>query len=154
MIRKAKLADIPRIAEIAVFARRMAYRNIFHDDAVSFGDLQVISYARALSRLGELDDYYVCDDGILRGYMRVLQQDDLCELRELYVDPPLQGEGVGSSLMGHFLSISHRRPCELWVLEENQRARLFYETYGFRHTGLREPETAGIYKILYRKERR
>lgn len=154
MIRKAKLADIPRIAEIAVFARRMAYRGIFHDDAVSFGDLQVLSYARELSRSGDLGDFYVCDDGILRGYMRVLLQDDLCELRELYVDPPLQGEGVGSSLMGHFLSLTHGRPCELWVLEENQRARLFYETYGFRHTGLREPETADVYKILYRREGR
>ena len=37
MIRKAKLADIPRIAEIAVFARRMAYRNIFAASALTPG---------------------------------------------------------------------------------------------------------------------
>lgn len=154
MVRKARLTDIPRIAEIAVFGRRMAYRGIFQNDAVSFGELQVISYARELSGLDDLGDFYVYDDGILRGYMRVLLQHGLCELRELYVDPPLQGEGVGSSLMGHFLSLAKCRPCELWVLEDNRRARCFYETYGFRPTGLRTPEAEGVYKLLYRREGR
>lgn len=43
MIRKATLQDIPRIAEIIVFGKRVAYRTIFNNDVVSFNELQVIN---------------------------------------------------------------------------------------------------------------
>lgn len=36
MIRKAKVEDISRIAEILVFVKRMDYRSIFNNDDYSF----------------------------------------------------------------------------------------------------------------------
>ena len=45
MIRKATIEDISRIAEILVFVKRMNYRSIFHDDSVSFGEIQVLPVA-------------------------------------------------------------------------------------------------------------
>ena len=42
MIRKATMQDVPRIAEIIVFGKRVAYRPIFNNDVVSFNELQVI----------------------------------------------------------------------------------------------------------------
>ena len=37
MIRKATMQDVPRIAEIIVFGKRVAYRPIFNNDVVSLG---------------------------------------------------------------------------------------------------------------------
>ena len=42
MIRQANKLDIPRIAEIIVFGKRVAYRSIFENDYVSFNELQVV----------------------------------------------------------------------------------------------------------------
>lgn len=44
VIRQANQQDIPRIAEIIVFGKRVAYRPIFENDEVSFNDLQVVAY--------------------------------------------------------------------------------------------------------------
>ena len=49
MIRKAEIKDISRIAEILVFVKRMKYRDIFHNDGYSFGNLQVIPVAEEYS---------------------------------------------------------------------------------------------------------
>ena len=49
-IRRASIKDISRIAEILVFVKRMNYRAIFRNDAVSFGEIQVIPVAEKYSK--------------------------------------------------------------------------------------------------------
>jgi len=44
-IRKAAPQDASRLAEILIFAKRVAYRPIFQNDAVSFGQMQVLPLA-------------------------------------------------------------------------------------------------------------
>ena len=41
-IRKAELKDLSRIAEIFVFNNRINYFPIFHEEAYSFGEMQVV----------------------------------------------------------------------------------------------------------------
>ncbi|MBP3701119.1 MAG: GNAT family N-acetyltransferase, partial [Lachnospiraceae bacterium] len=45
-IRKATREDIPRIAEILVFTKRVNYQPIFQNDAYSFGELTVFAVAQ------------------------------------------------------------------------------------------------------------
>ncbi len=40
-IRKAVVSDASRIAEILIFTKRMNYREIFKNDEVSFGEMQI-----------------------------------------------------------------------------------------------------------------
>ena len=47
-IRQAVPKDVSRIAEILVFTKRMNYRRIFHNDKVSFGEIQVYPLAQDL----------------------------------------------------------------------------------------------------------
>ena len=47
-IRKACRQDISRIAELIVFGKRTAYRDIFKDDKGSFKDLQVLPTAEEI----------------------------------------------------------------------------------------------------------
>ncbi len=56
------------------------------------------------------------------------------ELRQLYVRPETKGTGVGKDLMAWTVAEARRRGAQdLWlsVFTENQRARQFYERYGF-----------------------
>jgi GNAT superfamily N-acetyltransferase len=52
-------------------------------------------------------------------------------LDHLYVEPDAIGSGVGHAL---FADVAARRPdgFELWVFQQNERARRFYERHGCR----------------------
>lgn len=70
MIRKATMQDIPRIAEMIVFGKRVAYRSIFNNDFVSFNELRVIDIIENYRRNPSLiDNMIVYDDGILKGVL-------------------------------------------------------------------------------------
>jgi GNAT superfamily N-acetyltransferase len=53
----------------------------------------------------------------------------------LYVVPELWGRGIGRALHDHALGIVRglgSERCHLWVLEQNDRARRFYQRFGWR----------------------
>ena len=73
LIRKASVEDISRIAEILVFVKRMNYRAIFRNDAVSFGEIQVIPVAEQYSKPEILDSIWVYEaEGIVKGLIRIV----------------------------------------------------------------------------------
>ncbi|NLW70698.1 MAG: GNAT family N-acetyltransferase [Eubacteriaceae bacterium] len=140
MIRKATTSDIPRIAEILVFTKRTAYRDIFKDDKGTFNELQVISTADELTEPGALEGVSVYDDGIVKGMMNTAfdEKAATAELKELYTDSFFAGRGVGSALMRNFLEEARQRGIRtitLWVLKENAKAIAFYEKFGFSPKG-------------------
>jgi ribosomal protein S18 acetylase RimI-like enzyme len=63
---------------------------------------------------------------------------DWGEVISLYLLPAYFGRGFGRALLGHCIRAlemeGFRKVC-LWVLEENRRARAFYEKAGFRPDG-------------------
>jgi GNAT superfamily N-acetyltransferase len=62
------------------------------------------------------------------------------ELHALYAHPEAWSTGVGSLLLEEVrerLADDGYRSMVLWVLEDNQRARAFYERHGLRQTGPR-----------------
>ena len=141
MIRVATIKDASRLAEIQIFSKRKAFRPIFQNDDVSFNEMSVLRLALYYQDvIGALDDIYVFDDGIVKGMMKLDCKNSIWELKELYVDPFFQGEGVGTKLMRHFL----------WVLEENFAARKFYESHGYVYTGnKKEFSDSGKYLLNY-----
>ena len=134
MIRPAAMEDASRIAEISIFTKRVNYRSIFHDDKVSFGEMQV--YPLVLEYLHDpekLSGMWVYDDEFVKGFVNIQGQ----EIVELYVDSFFAGQGIG----GQLLDFAAEKGCTfLWVLEKNAGARRFYETHGFKETGRRAPE--------------
>jgi ribosomal protein S18 acetylase RimI-like enzyme len=85
------------------------------------------------------------DTGDLVGYAFVLPTSlafvwDAAVLNELYVAPEFRGTGVADDLMG--AALAHARgqdlPLDRMVLDvdrSNDRARAFYQRYGFEHWG-------------------
>lgn len=56
-----------------------------------------------------------------------------CELWAIYVDPGIQGQGIGGSLLLEFkmaMKKLGKKQLLLWTLKENKSARRFYEKLG------------------------
>lgn len=158
MLRAATAADASRLAEIYIFAKRMAYRPIFNDDLVSFNEMQVLPLALDLRDRDEArKGLFVWDDGIVRGLARrswLPGEEKTFFFEELYVDPCFQGQGYGGKLMNSFLDAARSegaREVFLWVLEKNGRAQGMYKRFGFAPDGSRElEEGTPEYKVGYR----
>jgi GNAT superfamily N-acetyltransferase len=60
-------------------------------------------------------------------------------LRNLFVLPAEWGRGAGTALHDDALALlrDYGEGARLWVLEQNERARRFYEVRGWRHDGER-----------------
>lgn len=89
MIRHANKQDIPRIAEIIVFGKRVAYRPIFENDYVSFNELQVVHlYEDYKNNPDRLDGMLLYDDGIVKGIINGKPMDNkTIEITDFYVEP-------------------------------------------------------------------
>ena len=139
MIRKATMQDIPRIAEIIVFGKRVAYRPIFNNDVVSFNELQVINVIEEYRNNPTLvDNMLVYDDGIVKGVINRVFEEDTVEISEFYVEPFFKGNGIGKELIQQVISearMSKKSRIFLWVIEDNLSARKFYENNGFVASG-------------------
>ncbi len=139
MLRKATMQDIPRIAEIIVFGKRVAYRSIFNNDVVSFNELQVINLVEEYRNNSTLvDNMLVYDDGIIKGVINRVFENDTVEICEFYVEPFFKGKGIGKELIKQVISearTSKRNRIFLWVIEDNLSARRFYENNGFIANG-------------------
>lgn len=146
-IRQATKEDIPRIAEILVFTKRVNYRPIFQNDDYSFGELTVFCVAKEWeedpARLGQT---WVYDDGTVKGLIQVVDH----EIVVLYVDHFFQNQGIGSKLIR--FAIEEKNARWLWALEKNVGALRFYERHGFIFQGEKKREE-GTTEYLWKLER-
>ncbi len=143
IIRKARLDDLARIAEIEVFNYRLNFYPIFQDDAFYFVEMQVLNVIQMNKR--HMDQLWVCDDnGIIKGFMWVDDQ----QIKKLFVEPVLQSQGIGAKLLEY--AITELSATYLWALEKNTRAIAFYKRHGFQVTDekmLEEGTTAYLVKL-------
>ena len=124
IIRKAKLDDLARIAEIEVFNYRLNFYPIFKDDAFYFGEMQVLNVTQ--TNKSHMDQLWIYDDnGIVKGFLWV----DDKQIKKLFVEPVLQSQGIGAKLLEH--AVSELDATYLWALEKNTRAIAFYKRHGF-----------------------
>ncbi len=60
------------------------------------------------------------------------------EIHEFVISPSFQGRGLGKKLFEkgiEYLKSMGRKNIGLWVGEDNEKAKRFYENRGFRYTG-------------------
>lgn len=144
MIRTAAQDDLNRIAEIEVFKYRLHFYPIFRSDEFYFGELQVPAVARRYA--DSLGHIRVWDDGVVKGFILVRNG----EVQKLFVEPVLQGSGIGAELLEH--AVSELGASTLWALEKNTRAIAFYKRHGFHPTRDRRPEE-GTDEFLVRMQK-
>ncbi|MFF8971158.1 GNAT family N-acetyltransferase [Streptomyces sp. NPDC014995] len=145
------LADCDRVSGIRVRGWRTAYRGLMpqsHLDALSVTEDAERHRGRLSQGDGGVVDLVAEQAGEVVGwaahgpYREGAHRTRDAELYALYVDPARVGTGVGRALLAEAVrrtaARGHRR-MYLWVLEENVRARRFYERAGFHADGAREP---------------
>jgi len=141
-------ADISRVAEIHVFAQRKAYRGIFSDDWL-FRETTVFSRAEEAGTWFEeegVEGFVFEDADIIKGFVVISPCPDkgkphALELERIFVDPLMQGQGIGAKLLEFCEKNAYERDFSevcLWTLEDNKEARDFYEKRGYAHDGERE----------------
>lgn len=144
-IRKAKKSDAVSIARIHVDTWRVAYAGIIPEGYLS--NLSMESHeqrwARVLSKSTNGTLVAVMPDGQVVGWAsfglsRNSDGEGVGELYAIYLDVDYWGKGMGRQLMDNALSHLHGDGfaiVTLWVLQENSRARTFYEKVGFAPDG-------------------
>ena len=147
MIREAQASDTFRIAEIEVAGCRYAYRNILSDECL-YKDLTVENRIPVCRRwiAEKLFEVYVYEDpdtGVIKGMMGIgmCEDDDkkdAFELHFLYVDPYHSRGGIGSEMLQFFEKAGTDKGCRefvIWVLEENEIGKNFYEKNKYHYDG-------------------
>jgi len=141
MIRPLEKSDIPRIAEIHILAQRTDYRGIVTDEFL-FGKMTVEKRMEYFTE-NETEGYVFDEGGIVKGFITLgpckdTDKPDCFELYRIFVDPFMFGGGIGHKLAAHFEEVAigqnYSDIC-LWVLEDNTKARAFYEKLGWAADG-------------------
>ena len=146
-IRQANLADAARLAEVEIFNYRLNFYPIFKNDWFYFEEKQVPKGMRRYeTEEGLLENTFVYDDGVVKGFIQM----DGAKVAKLFVEPVLQGNGIGAKLLEY--AVAEKRATHLWALEKNVKAIRFYERHGFNVTEEKNLEE-GTTEYLVRLER-
>ena len=160
-VRRARVDDAAAIAEVHVRTWQGAYAHVFGEERLAGvtaeGRLRI--WREILG--GDRQSVFVCEeDGRLVGFCGVgAGRDDDAdgELHAIYVEPEAWGSGAGPALMQagvEELRAAGFADAILWVLEDNPRARRFYEREGWHLDGARrEGEHLGVRtaEVRYRR---
>ncbi|MFL5913259.1 MAG: GNAT family N-acetyltransferase [Gaiellaceae bacterium] len=138
-IRRASVSDAAEIAAVHVRTWQAAYQHVFGSERLEHLDVErrVTGWTRALN---EGESIFVADDdGRVVGFVSV----GACELYAIYTLPEAWGSGAGPALMRAAVTQLRDDGCGeafLWVLEDNPRARRFYEREGWEVDGGRKED--------------
>jgi len=86
--------------------------------------------------------YGYFQDGDVVGYYSLLPDPSgKCELNQLCVHPSCRHRGIGKDLLLHAINTAVELGCtclHIGIVEENRTLRLWYERFGFIHTGVKK----------------
>lgn len=136
-IRVAGIDDLDSLVGIHVRSSRRAYADVFPPEAPFPTFEQMAARWRPALANGERIVAFVAEvDGRPVGGViaDLVSARGFGNLRHLYVDPDGWGSGVGRALHDTAVDWCARAGLEsmdLWVLEQNERARVMYERWGW-----------------------
>jgi ribosomal protein S18 acetylase RimI-like enzyme len=144
MIRKVNVEDIPRLAEIHVFAWRCAYKDFISMEYL-VNKMTVKNREKAfneyLSNKENIEKNYVYEeDNMIKGFMTIgdcrdEDKDELTfELMGIYIDPLFQRQKIGTKFVEKCINEARKhekKEITLWVFEKNIESIKFYQKMGF-----------------------
>jgi ribosomal protein S18 acetylase RimI-like enzyme len=138
-LRPLRSADLDAVSAIHLAACRVAYRFMNWD--CSLAELREW-YS---GKVAEWDWAQVAEHrGLVAGYIAMKGT----HIDQFFVDPPLQGQGIGAALFAAALERG-LRPLTLDVFEANRPARRFYGKRGFREVERRFSEQDQAMQLRY-----
>lgn len=148
VVRPLRAQDIEDTVDIHMAGWRTAYRGILADEVLDGLDRDrwISRYQDQAAGDGPWQTFVAVADRPLGhvcfGPYREQGSDKIDqavgEILSIYIDSSVYGTGVGGQLLTAALEMMPQHEVRLWVLEENKRARAFYEKFGLRPDGERE----------------
>ena len=143
-VRRARPDDAAAIAEVHARTWRVAYEHVFGAERLAARTPDVALWEGVLAR-GRSDVHVADEEGVVGFVSTGASRDDaaVAELYAIYVLPSAWGTGAGTALMRAGLDALRARfsgEAVLWVLEDNPRARRFYEREHWVLDGARKEE--------------
>jgi ribosomal protein S18 acetylase RimI-like enzyme len=142
-LRTGKGLDLQAVGRVHWRSRAAAYADILEPETLAAGSAEAMGewWAERWKWEQETHRLTVADrDGEIVGftYIGPSETEGAVELYAIHVVPEVVGSGIGRDLMinalGELKAIGGRRAV-LWVLEDNERARRFYERGGWKPDG-------------------
>jgi GNAT superfamily N-acetyltransferase len=154
-VRPSVPEDAEAVERLRIAGWQTAYRGIIPDDFLDGLPVDIARRRRHMAELpAEISDNVAVADGAVVGWVACGPCRDpdrpgsrQGEVFACYVHPGAWRTGVGRLLMEHALEVLAavgRDDITLWVLEANDRARRFYETFGFAPDGKRMLREFGV----------
>lgn len=145
-IRKALVSDAEGIAKVHVYTWQNAYLGLIPDSILQglSVELRTSSWIRNIKNPSPKSHTFIAEmDGEIVGFVDLgaNREKDLeyeGEIYAIYVNPQIQGRGVGAALMQAGLKTLKSEgfaEAVLWVLDRNLHARAWYESNGWRSEG-------------------
>lgn len=156
-IRRVRLEDVAAVAEVHVRTWQAAYQHVFGAERLAGIDPSARErFARRFATDADYDAFVAEDDGRIVGFVACGTAEGEAQQRELfaiYVLPEAWGTAAAPGLMRAAVEAMRDRGAPdaiLWVLDDNPRARRFYEREGWRADGTAESEYLGLTVPLVR----
>jgi ribosomal protein S18 acetylase RimI-like enzyme len=148
-IRQATASDAQAIAEIQVRSWQWAYRTLIPDyylDSLSATlERRIEAYREQIMHLPAQHSWWIVEEAkcpagfTMTGPSRDLDVSPMvAEVFAIYLSPNTVGKGLGRTLFKHAVEDLQQggyAQATLWVLENNTRARTFYEAAGWALDG-------------------
>lgn len=134
-IRKMQVADIPQVQHIAQLSWHHTYEGIL---PVHIRQKFLEDYYNASTLLQRLENsiMYVAEkDDTICGFANYLPVDaeGNCELASIYLNPQLQGKGIGTALLEEAIqTFNGLKAIQLIVERDNTIGMRFYKSKGFQ----------------------
>lgn len=133
---KAQISDAKVVGLVHSTAWKQAYAEIFPAEYVH-SDTPEKRTQEFLDACKNQDIFYylIQEAGVAVGILKVMKWLDDYEILSLYILEECRSKGIGKQAILQLSGQFGAETMQLWVLEDNKRARLFYENNGFRSTG-------------------
>lgn len=79
--------------------------------------------------------YMICEEDQAVGIIKLIDEEEVCEISSFYILDEHRNRGFGKQVVEYLRKEFNKKKLVLWVLEENVKARRFYEYNDFKSTG-------------------
>lgn len=137
-IKKATIADIPLINELAHIVFPATYKEILSEEQLVFMMDMMYSADSILEQMNKGHVYFlIMENNEYMGYVSIEHQDeDLFHLQKIYVLPHAQGTGLGRLLFNkaiEYIKSIHPGPCTMELnVNRHNKALGFYTHLGMK----------------------
>lgn len=129
-----KQADV--VGRVHSDAWKQAYADVFPEDFLN-EDTSERRAQEFLEACGckNISYYIVYEEDKTVGIVKVRNESNVYELESFYILKQYRNKGYGRQVIAHLKKEFDKKRMQLWVLEDNAKARSFYENNGFKNTG-------------------